>query len=261
MALDGVESQRAAVSRIRLTARDLESLAFAAEHRLVLAEQVAAMPGMSAAGGGRLRALSRAGFLVAHQPFHRGSGCYQIARRGLDAIESDLRPPRRLDLRCYDHEVGAAWLWLAARSGTFGPLRSVLGERRLRSSDASPDRPEAPYGVRLGGVGPGGRERLHYPDLLLITPDGRRIGIELELSSKGRVRREKILAGYGADARIDAVLYLVRDRRIGRSIQESARRLGIGSLVHVQQVGLPSARERSARGRVAGRPRAVAVTR
>jgi len=225
------------VGRLRLTGRDLETLSFAAEHRLVLAEQVAALLGTSAPSAAtRLRALSRAGFLAAHRPFHPGPACYQVAGKGLDAIGSDLRPPRRLDLRSCEHEVGAAWLWLAARSGTFGPLRSVLSERRLRSADASPEQRELPHGVRLGGVGPGGRERLHYPDLLLIAPGERRIGVELELSSKGRVRREKILAGYAADARIDAVLYLVRDGRIGRSIQQSARKLGIGSLVGVQRV-------------------------
>ena len=103
--------------------------------------------------------------------------------------------------------------------------------------------------MRLGGVGPGGRERLHYPDLLLIDPGGRRIAIELELSSKGRGRREKILAGYAADARVDVVLYLVRDGRIGRSIQKSARRLGIGPLVHVQRVELRRRRAAGGGGR------------
>jgi hypothetical protein len=246
---------------VRLTGRDLEALSFAAEHRLVLADHIAALLGISAAGAGtRLRSLSRAGFMAAHRPFDRGPTCFQIARPGLDAIRSDLQAPRRLDLRSAEHEIGAAWLWLAASSGTFGPLREVVGERRLRSADASPERQDAPYGVRLGGLGPGGRERLHYPDLLLIDPSGRRVAVELELSSKGRARREKILAGYGADARIDVVLYLVRDRRIGRSIQESARRLGIGPLVNVQQVDFAGPRGRGG-GRALERTRTPAAAR
>lgn len=241
-------------ARVRLTSRDLELLAFAAEHRLVLGEHVQALLGISAdAARTRLGALARAGFLSRHRPFDRRASCYQIATPGLDAIGSELRPPRRLDLRSYQHEVGAAWLWLAARAGRFGPLGDVVAERRLRSSDASPDRTDSPYGIRLGGLGPRGRERLHYPDLLLITPGARRIGVELELSSKGRARRERILAGYGADARIDAVLYLVRDRRIGRSIQDSARRLGIGPLVHVQRIKLPEADRAPAAGREVAR--------
>jgi hypothetical protein len=249
------------VGHLRLTSRDLEMLLFAAEHRVVLADHLAALCAISpSAAARRLRTLSRAGFLTAHRPFERGPSCFQIARPGLDAITADLRAPRRLDLRSFEHEIGAAWLWLAASSGTFGPLAEVLGERRLRSSDATPGRPCAPYGVRLGGLGPGGRERLHYPDLLLIDPTGHRIAVELELSSKGRARREKILAGYAADARIDVVLYLVRDGRIGRSIQKSARRLGIGALVHVQRVDFPSARPASI-GRASERTRSAVAVR
>jgi hypothetical protein len=243
-------------SQVRLTPRDLELLAFAAEQRLMLADHARALLGMSAdAARTRLGALARAGYLTVQQTGLGRPRCFQIARPGLDAIASDLRPPRRLDLRSYDHEAGAAWLWLAAGAGRFGPVREVVAERRLRSLDARPERDGPPLGVRLGGTGPRGQPRIHYPDLLLIAPDGRRIALELELSSKGRVRREKILAGYGADARIDAVLYLVKDRRIGRSIQESARRLGIGALVHVQRVRLPTDRATAVGGRASTRMR------
>jgi len=92
-------------------------------------------------------------------------------------------------------------------------------------------------GVRLGGLGPRGQERLHYPDLLLHTTDGRRVALELELSSKGH-RLETILAGYGADPRIDGVVYLVESAAVARSVQAAARRLGVSSLVHVQRVRL-----------------------
>jgi hypothetical protein len=248
------------VGHLRLTCRDLETLSFVAEQRLVLADHIAALFGISAAGAARrLGSLSRAGFLTAHRAFDRGPGSFQITRAGLGAIDADLRAPGRLDLRSYQHEVGAAWLWLAARGGSFGPLREVLGERRMRSLDARPDRGAGPYGVRLGGVGPGGRERLHYPDLLLTERGGRRIAVELELSSKGRTRRQKILAGYAADARVDAVLYLVTDRRIGRSIQESARRLEAGDLVHVQRVRLADARSPGGGRAIQRAPTAVAV--
>ncbi len=219
-----------------LTDRDHELLSFVAEHRLVLSTHVQALLGTSpSAASARLRALASEGFLSYDRVFSREPPFCQIRRKGLAAIGSDLPPPR-IDLACYRHDVGAAWLWLAARSGTFGPIREVLGERRMRSADGAPDRRGEPHGVRLGGVGPHGRERLHYPDLLLITPAGGRIALELELSSKGRTRREKILAGYASDSRIDAALYLVEDPSIARSIKDSARRLGISDRVHVQPV-------------------------
>ena len=83
--------------------------------------------------------------------------------------------------------------------------------------------------------GGGGRERLHYPDLVVRTTTGHTIAIELELTGKQRTRREAILGAYAAEARIDAVLYLSDRPSIHRSVQGSARRLGISSLVHVQR--------------------------
>lgn len=221
---------------VRVTERDRELLAFVADHRLVLAPHVQALLGISAAAAdARLRALASVRMIKREPHFHRQPACCQITLRGLAVIGSDLPPPR-LDLRSYRHDVGVAWLWLAAHAGTFGEHQAILSERQLRSHDAKPDGRPEPLAVRLGGYGPSGAARLHYPDLLLQAEDGRRVALELELSQKGRTRREKILAGYAADARINAVVYLVEERAVGRSIGASAARLGISSLVHVQLV-------------------------
>jgi DNA-binding MarR family transcriptional regulator len=223
---------------VRVTERDRRLLAFIADHRLVLAAHAGALLGVSEeAASARLRALSKAGMLSRQRLLHEQPAHYQITRTGLALIASSLPRPR-VDLRCYDHDIGTAWLWLAARSGALGALREVLSERQLRSRDGTADGRREPLGVRLGGVGPSGRERLHYPDLLLTTATGHRVAVELELSSKGRSRREKILAGYGADPRIDAVVYFVEERnpQLARAIRASAARLGISRLVHVQRV-------------------------
>lgn len=233
-----------------ITERDRRLLEMAAEQRLILPAHAAALLATSpSTAAPRLRALARAGYLVRHGVFAGQPPCYQISRKGLAVVGSSLSPPR-LDLSTYSHDLGLAWLWLAARSGTFGPMREVLSERTLRSRDAARGQPGAAarepeaigeaLGVRLGGRGAGGRERLHYPDLLLITPEGRRIAVELELSPKGRARRERILAGYGSDSRIDAVLYLVEQPGLFHSIRASARRLGISSHVHVQWTRQPT---------------------
>jgi hypothetical protein len=71
---------------------------------------------------------------------------------------------------------------------------------------------------------------------LLHTADGRRIALELELSSKGRLRLERILSGYAADPTVDGVVYLVQNATVARSVQAAARRLGITPLVHIQRV-------------------------
>jgi hypothetical protein len=271
------DSRRAGRGRqTLLTARDLSLLDFVAQHRLILAAHAQSLLGVSpGAAQRRLRALANGGYVLTRRVFAGQPACYQLSRAGLAVVGSDLPPPR-LDLRSYAHDVGMAWLWLAAQRGRFGPVSAVLTERTLRSADARAAAaaragvapPEAgerlqPYGIRLGGTGQRGRERLHYPDLLLITRQGQRIAVELELTSKGQARRERILAGYGSDARVSTVLYLVDRPDVGRAIEKSARRLGIESLVHVQRVrqtlpppGMSAARtaERALAPRSAGYP-------
>lgn len=238
-------------SAIRITDRDRELLAFLARHRVVQAGHVATLLGVT---DGRARAiltrLTDGRYVRRETVFAGQAACYRIRRKGIDVLGGGLPTPG-LDLRSYEHDLGLAWLWLAARGGTFGPLRDVVSERQLRSHDEAPERTEPPLAVRLGGFGPGGRERLHYPDLLLVRPDGRRIALELELTSKSRPRLERILAGYGSDPRIDAVLYLVANGRIARAVIAAASRLGLSDLVHVQRVRVDS----HAKGAGSGRAR------
>jgi hypothetical protein len=223
-------------------------LELAAEHRLILSTHAQVLLGVTrATAEERLRALRERGLLVREATFDGQPSSHQITRAGLSAIASELPRPR-LNLAEYAHDVGVGWLWLAARAGRLGALEDVVSERRMRSADASGARDGDSFGVRLGGVGPGGRPRLHYPDVLLRTATGHRVAVELELTTKGRARREQILAGYGADARIDAVVYFVSDAGVGRAIEQSAARLGISSMVHVQRFRWGSSPPPTARG-------------
>lgn len=243
----------------RITGRDRLLLEFIAEHRLVLSNHVQALLGVSAqTAARRLRALEQAGLVDRETLFHRYPAHYRIRRRGLELIGSRLGVPKRaLNIA---HDVGVAWLWLAARRGAFGSLAQVVSERSMRSRDGAEAHAarvtgrsgQEPFGVRLAGQGPRGRPRLHYPDLLLVDREGRRIAVELELSSKGRSRRHQIIGGYASDRRIDAVLYLVNDQRIGREVQEAARRFGSERTVIVQRVRM-GAGQLPALGAVASR--------
>ena len=146
----------------------------------------------------RLSTLVTSGYLRSGSVF--GDTHYQIGSEGLTAVGSSLKRPR-LRLPNYRHDVGVAWLWLAARGGTFGPLRLVLAERSLRSHDGAVDRPFEPYGVRTGEIDRHGNERLHYPDLLLIDREWPEAGARLELTPKGRQRIERILEAVTAPTR------------------------------------------------------------
>jgi DNA-binding transcriptional ArsR family regulator len=237
---------------------DRRVLAFAAEHRLVLAAHVSCLLGVSPrAASARLRALRKAGHLRYHRKLV-GPGCYQIDRSGLAVLASTLPRPRDIDLAGYRHDVGLAWLWLAAQWGTFGPLDRVVSEREMRSHDGRRDGRAEPLGVRLPGVGPRGGDRRHYPDLVLETATGHRVAIELELTTKTRGRRNEILGGYAIDSRIDAVLYLAETTPAMRAIERSAAELGISSLIRVQRVSFApgSEAERAERSVERSAPRA-----
>jgi hypothetical protein len=224
-----------------LTGPDRQLLAFAAEHRIVLATQVQAIFRLlPEEAEKRLSALFAAGCLTSAQPFN-GPPCYRIAGAGLDVLGSDLSTPRPIRLGLYRHDIGVGWAWIAAHKGVWGDPSEVISERTMRSRDAIADAAGEPtresrLGVRLGGFGAAGAERRHYPDLIVVTAEGHRLAVELELSAKGRARRETILAGYAADARIDAVLYLVDRPEVGRAVSASASRIGISDLVHVQRI-------------------------
>jgi hypothetical protein len=229
-------------------------LRFAAEHRFVIAAQVATLLGVSeAAAESRLRRLGTSGHVRRHRELHRGPTWHQITAAGLRAAGSDLPSPRGFDLATHRHDAGLGWLMLAAQAGRFGPLQGVISERRMRSHDGRTQDGGQRYGVRLGGVGPGGRDRLHYPDLVVVSRSGHRVAFELELSTKEVARRERILAGYGADRRIDAVVYLVERASVGRAIERSAARMGMGHLVRVQRVGMTPSTPAPRRGRGAQR--------
>jgi hypothetical protein len=233
-----------------LTERDLAALVFTAEQRFVTAAHVAVLLEVTEpVADDRLRALSEGGYLRRERKLHGEPASHRITGLGLRAAGSDLPTPRTLDLAHYRHDDGLVWLMLAARRGRFGGLREIAGERQMRSRDGRDGNPETRYGVRLGGVGAGGRERLHYPDLILTAADGDRVAFELELTGKSAQRREQILAAYGADRRIDAVVYLVDRPAVGDAIARSAGRLGIEDIVHVQRVKLDARGGRGGDGR------------
>lgn len=252
-----------------ITERDRDLLTFLSGHRFATRRQIERLLGIGERSAYRqLGSLAERGLVRFDRPLGRLPACYRITRRGLTVIESELSPPRPVELASYAHDLGVAWLDVAARRGAWGELREIVTERRMRSADASagpltggdPLRPE-PFGVRLHGFGRGGWERLHYPDLVLVDREERRIALELELTAKGRARRQRVLEAYAGDSRFAAVLYLVDRPDVARLIERSAERLGVAKIVHVQWFRAPAARTPGAEGRERSRPATPRATR
>ena len=239
---------------MRLTERDRRILQFCAEHRFVLPAQVALLLGpiSTDAASRRLAALYGAGYLDRDHRYDAELYAYSVTRAGLGAAGSDLKRPREIDPALYAHDVGVAWLALAADRGAFGELSQIVCERRMRSEDARQDEHDRqPHGVRHIAAGSRG---LHYPDLTVVTSSGRRVAFELELHLKGVGRREQILSAYACDPRFHAVVYLVRTDAERRVLERSARRVGLADRLHVQRFEWPD-------GRVPGTSRERAIER
>ncbi len=217
------------------SADDLRMLSFMAEHRTVLERQIAVLLDSALEiVDRRLDELAQAGYVTRWRGFGNAR-CCRIQKPGLEAMGMRLRAPSD-NLGKYRHDIGVAWLWVLAQRGSFGRWSQVIGERRLHSEDMlSPDRP---HSIRLGGYDNKGKVRRHYPDLVLVDPQGRRVALELELTTKDVGRRERILAGYGAERRIDGVVYFVernaRGRAVGRAIQSSAAQMDVTDRVHLR---------------------------
>jgi hypothetical protein len=225
---------------------DLDLLRALAEQRVAVMAQVAHWLGVGdRAAGRRVARLRDAGLLESRRLFERGSTMVRISSPGLKLIGSPLpRPGQKLDE--YRHDVGVGWIWTAAREGAFGQMATIHSERAMRSHDMRLDR--MPDGERLRepdgelrGVGVGawradGRPERHYPDLLLESPAGHRIAVELELSDKGRRRLDGVMEAYASDARIDAVLYLVPDPGLAERVRAAASRAGIAEMVYVRGI-------------------------
>lgn len=93
-----------------------------------------------------------------------------------------------------------------------------------------PKAAEASFGIRLDGAASNPQVAVHYPDVVLVLPQGR-VAVELQLSPVSAGCLDQILAAYGRKSSIAVVLYLVQDGAIGDAVQAAAARLGLARLV------------------------------
>jgi hypothetical protein len=212
----------------RLTARDLRLLEFIASHRFVLAAHVTQWLGADrAVAYRRLGGLTDLGLLSYFRAFDDQPGAFTVTPPGLKLIQSRLSAPV-IDLGCFRHDAALVWLALAIQATTAAEL---VTERQMRSSDR--DERQEPFFLALHQLGPGGRPRRHYPDLVLSDPAGRRRAVELELTQKSRSRLELILIAYAAHPQIQVVTYITDTPAIAQALITTSTELAISETVDV----------------------------
>jgi hypothetical protein len=97
----------------------------------------------------------------------------------------------------------------------------ILSERQLRLEES--DRGKLVASAKLGER-PGGRAALHRPDLALISPTGRALAVEIELSVKAPRRLAAICRGWARARHVSHVYYLADAapaRAVSRAIAET----------------------------------------
>ncbi len=217
------------VSHPILSESERRVLEFASAHSVVLADQVARLLGAPADEAAEVLAGLTAAGLVAHDRVGgEEPSWFRITGVGLRLLGSRASPPG-FDPR-WRHAVGAGWLWLVAREGELGGVDRVLSERQMCFEDRNGGA-DAPFALRpdLFGGGPG----VHYPDLVLLVGSTRR-AVELLSAAPARRRLEGVLQAYAADARVQAVMFLVADLRLNALIRSVAAGLELSPMVRVQ---------------------------
>ncbi|MEL6963865.1 MAG: hypothetical protein AAFO01_14005 [Pseudomonadota bacterium] len=193
---------------MRFTERDGRLLHWINGHGFVTLRQVARWLGTNyQTAQRRVRLLYDGGYIDCQWLVH-GDRAHWLTPAGRAMCGDSLPPPKHIRLGSYRHDrmlVDLALTLTADNGGHFTP------ERRLRQVQ------------ELDRVG----KRGHVADGWLHTEDQKKpIAIELELSTKGSRRLERILRGYMADLDIAKVWYFVECEAVRRQLAKAAKDLG-----------------------------------
>jgi hypothetical protein len=172
----------------------------------------------------RLAACVQAGVVQRVRLVHGEPALYVATRLGLGYTGLSHLEVCRVSVASVSHWRACADIALAlAREGR---VRSV---RELRFAEREAGRPIA---SAIIGEFPGGRAKLHRPDLVLRPPDGSTVAIEVELAVKGASRLEQILRGYAHNRQLAGVRYYASPQA-ARAVRRASRLACTTDLVEV----------------------------
>ena len=166
----------------------------------------------------RLTELVQDGMLAQHRILHNRPALYVATKRGLRRHGLVGLGPCRVSAARFEHtwQIADAAVALAANLSDWRLLseREILWhERQRRKLLAS---------VRVGSRG-AGIAALHRPDLALLSPRGRVVAIEIELTAKEPPRLAAICSGWARARHVDAVYYLASPTA-ARAVSRAAKK-------------------------------------
>lgn len=167
----------------------------------------------------RLRQLTTGGLLVQHRILVQRPALYAATRQGLRWCRLDGLNVLKVCATQFEHgwRIADAAVALAAAP----PDWQVLSEREIRWRER--ERRELLASARVGSRA-GDVPALHGPDLALLSPTGRVVAIEVELSVKVPRALVTICNGWARARHVDAVYYLASPRAaraVGRAVKKT----------------------------------------
>jgi hypothetical protein len=195
----------------------------------------------------RLQQLVADELLEQRALLHRRPGLYVASAAGLRWRGLERLGVQRVRPGGFEH----AWELANAAVALEGSLAGwrVLGEREVRACER--EQRELVASARVGTL-PGDRA-LHRPDLALISPAGRVLTVEIELSIKAPARLAAICRGWARARHIDRVYYLAAptvEGALARAIRETRAEDRITVLALRDTAALAAAAEREEAGHV-----------
>lgn len=112
-----------------------------------------------------------------------------------------------------------------------GPDRLIASERELRAAERTEGRPIASAEV---GFLPGGRPRLHRPDLAVLGGE-RAVAIEVELTAKAPARLDAIVRAWRRTATVSEVRYLCAPGPARRAVERAVERTIAERFVRIEE--------------------------
>lgn len=167
----------------------------------------------------RLRSLTADGLLELRSVLYRQPGLYVATNQGLRWQRLGRLPAFRVSPGGFEHARELATAAVALHNALPGWEQHSERDIRLLESDNRDLFASAKVGELANGA-----PALHRPDLALISPDGRRVVVEVELSVKAAGRLAAIARGYARARHLHHVYYLATPqaaRAVHRAITET----------------------------------------
>lgn len=149
----------------------------------------------------RAQKLVLANYLIHERIFHNRNGVYRVTKKGVQASSDYLSAIRKINIGKYEHDIRLVDISFVIAE-KYPDVAEFVPERRVRHA--------------LGYLGVGSRGHICDGELLLGE---KKAALELELSSKGRMRRESIIRYYTKNIDYEEVWYICGTNAIKKQME------------------------------------------